>query len=49
MEMLKTGSPTMVAESVAFAGAEPPPDTTTLFTKGEVALAVTLNDAVITG
>jgi hypothetical protein len=36
-------------ESVAFAVAEPPPETLTLFTCGEVALATTFTVTVIAG
>jgi hypothetical protein len=39
----------MIVESLAFAAADPPPDTLTWFTCGEVALAPTLTVTVIAG
>ena len=47
--MLTTGRAMMVVESVALAVADPPPDTPTLFTCGEVALAATFTVTVIAG
>jgi hypothetical protein len=50
--MLNTGSAaggTITVESVAFAPAEPPPDTLTLFTCGDCALAPTFTVTVIAG
>ena len=47
--MLSTGTGTITVESVAFAVVEPPPDTATAFTCGELALAPTLTVAVMAG
>jgi hypothetical protein len=48
--MLSTaGLAVMFVESVALALAEPPPDTPTAFSCGEVALAATFTVAMITG
>ena len=45
--IFSTGRAMMLVESVALAVADPPPDTLTLFTCGEVALAATFKVAVI--
>jgi hypothetical protein len=42
-------APTIVVESVAFALPDPPPDTLTAFTCGEVALVATFTVTVIGG
>jgi hypothetical protein len=48
--MLNTAARGMITvESLAFAVAEPPPDTLTLFTCGDVALAPTFTVTVIAG
>jgi hypothetical protein len=41
--------PVMIVGSLAFAVVDPPPDTLTWFTSGEVALAATLTVTVIAG
>jgi hypothetical protein len=48
-EILSTGPGMIVVESVALAVADPPPDTLTEFTWGDVALTATFTVTVIAG
>ena len=49
LPMLSTGLRMIVVESVVLAPAEPPPDTLTEFTSGDVALEATFTVTVIVG